>query len=323
MEVEDAGSFSLATLPSEIGSLLPQNPLAAMVEGQMLQVVLFAVLVGITVLTLKADTAKTILDFLGALQELCMGVVAWAMRLAPFAVFGLIAKQMATTGVEVLLGLGAYAATVIGGMLLLLVLYLVIVWLLGSGKPFRFLARSRDAQLMAFSTDSSAATMPVTIRVAEDELGVRPSISQLVAPLGATVNMGGTALYQGLATVFMAQVYGMELGVGALAAIVVTALGASIGTPATPGVGIVVLAGVLSSAGVPVAGLGLILGLDQILERFRTVLNVTGDLAACTVMDRFIGAGVSKEEELAHVEAVQRQRDDVGEDVILAPSVEA
>ena len=159
--------------------------------------------------------------------------------------------------------------------------------------------------------------MPITIRVAEDKLHVRSSIAQFVIPIGATVNMGGTALYQGMATVFMAQVYGMDLPLAALVGLVVTALGASIGTPATPGVGIVVLASVLTSVGVPVAGLGLILGVDQLLERFRTVLNVSGDLAACTVMDRWLGGSRSRHDEQRQERAVEaiRRRDDA--DVVI------
>ena len=160
--------------------------------------------------------------------------------------------------------------------------------------------------------------MPVTIRVAEEQLQVRPSVSQFVVPIGASVNMGGSALYQGLATVFMAQIYGMDLPLGALLALVVTSLGASIGTPAAPGVGIMVLSTVLTSAGVPVLGLGLILGVDQVLERFRTVLNVTGDLAACTIMDRRIGTLKPLSEELRDAQVHQQIQEQKGEDVILS-----
>jgi Na+/H+-dicarboxylate symporter len=288
-----------------------------MVEGQMLQVVLFAVLIGIALLALKPTSAKPILELLGSIQELTMKIVGWAMRLAPLAVFGLLARQMVTTGIEALVGLAAYVGTLLLGMVVLMLVYLLIVRVLGDGRPWRFMRGARDAQLLAFSTDSSAATMPVTIRVAEEELGVRPSVSQFVIPVGASMNMGGSALYQGLATVFMAQIYGMHLPLAALLALVATSVGASIGTPATPGVGIVVLATVLTSAGVPVAGLGLILGVDQILERFRTVLNVSGDLAACTVMDRRIGGAKSREDELREDDAREEIRRSQHEDVVV------
>jgi len=307
----------LATLPEQVVSIFPTNPFLSMVEGQMLQIVLFSLLVGIALLSLEAKSASPILQLLGSVQGLTMKIVGWAMRLAPLAVFGLLARQMVSTGIEALLGLAAYVGTFLLGMLLLLIVYLLIVQFLGSGRPFRFLAGARDAQLLAFSTDSSAATMPVTIRVAEENLNVRPSISQFVVPIGATMNMGGSALYQGLATLFMAQIYGMDLPLAALLALVVTSLGASIGTPATPGVGIVVLATVLTSAGVPVGGLGLILGVDQILERFRTVLNVSGDLAACTVMERRAGAETPLQEELREARAYERIQEREGEDVIV------
>jgi len=186
----------------------------------------------------------------------------------------------------VITGLAVYAGAVVVGMLLLLVMYLAIAAILGGRNPFSVLAGIVDPILLAFSTDSSAATMPVSIRSAEERLNVRPAIAQLVIPLGATINMGGTALYQGLATIFMAQMFDINLSMGSLIALIATAVGASIGTPAVPGVGIIVLAGVLSSAGIPLTGLALIIGVDQILERFRASLNVTGDLVAAILMDR-------------------------------------
>jgi Na+/H+-dicarboxylate symporter len=311
------GGVDLSQLPNKVVSIVPTNPLLSMVEGQMLQVVLFSVLVGIALLSLRAHDAKPILELLGSIQEVSMRVVGWAMRLAPLAVFGLLAQQMVSTGIEALIGLAAYVGTFLAGMALLMIVYLVIVQFLGDGKVGRFVKGARDAQLLAFSTDSSAATMPVTIRVAEEELEVRPSVSQFVIPIGASVNMGGSALYQGLATVFMAQIYGMHLPLGALLALVVTSLGASIGTPATPGVGIVVLATVLTSAGVPVLGIGLILGVDQILERFRTVLNVSGDLAACTVMEKRVASAKPRGEEMREAQAYEDARSAKGEDVVM------
>lgn len=314
--VDASPGVSLSELPKNVISIFPTNPLHSMVEGQMLQIVLFSVVIGVALLNLGGPSAKLILELLGSIQELTMKIVGWAMRIAPLAVFGLLARQMVTTGAGALVGLAAYVGTFLLGMVLLGVVYSIIVRVLGDGKPGRFLRGARDAQLLAFSTDSSAATMPVTIRVAEEELGVRPSVSQFVIPIGASVNMGGSALYQGLATVFMAQIYGMDLPLAALLALVVTSLGASIGTPATPGVGIVVLATVLTSAGVPVAGIGLILGVDQILERFRTVLNVTGDLAACTVMDKRVSSHTSRQQELDAVRDREARRQEQGGDVL-------
>jgi Na+/H+-dicarboxylate symporter len=189
--------------------------------------------------------------------------------------------------------MSVYVATVLGGLLLLLILYLVIVATVARMSPWSFLRAVREVQLLAFSTSSSAAVMPLSIRTAEEKLKIRPSIAQFVIPLGATINMNGTALYQGVATVFLAQVFGVELGMGELVLVVITAVAASIGSPATPGVGIIILAMVLGAAGVPAAGLGLIIGVDRILDMSRTAVNVTGDLVAAKVLDRTMGGSDS------------------------------
>ncbi|MDA1278365.1 MAG: cation:dicarboxylase symporter family transporter, partial [Verrucomicrobia bacterium] len=152
----------------------------------------------------------------------------------------------------------------------------------------KFLSSSRDAMLLAFSTSSSAAVMPLSMKTAEEQLDVRPAISQFIIPLGATINMNGTALYQGVAAIFLAQVFGVEIGTGGLVLIVLTAVGASIGSPATPGVGIVILSSILVSIGIPPAGIALIMGVDRILDMSRTALNVTGDLAACVLMNKWV-----------------------------------
>lgn len=283
---ENEQAFSLAEIPEQITRVIPTNPMSAIVEGDMLQIVIFAIVLGIGILSLKPDSARPLMELFGAIQEVCMGIVGMVMRFAPLAVFGLLAQAMISTGPGVLSGLGVYAVSVVAGMALLLVVYLAIASFLGARNPLEVFAGIREPILLAFSTDSSAATMPVSIKSAEERLKVRSSIAQLVIPLGATINMGGTALYQGLATIFMAQMFQIDLTMGALVALVATAVGASIGTPAVPGVGIIVLAGVLSSAGVPLTGLALIIGVDQILERFRASLNVTGDLVACILMNR-------------------------------------
>jgi Na+/H+-dicarboxylate symporter len=312
----EGGGFSLSRLPEQIISILPDNPLGAMVEGQMLQVVLFSLLLGVALVSVSPATSKPLLDLMGSLQGVCMAIVGWVMRLAPYAVFGLLARVMLNTGLSVLIGVGAYVATVLLGMILLMLVFLAIAVIWGRQRPMQFMSRIRDAQLIAFSTDSSAATMPVSIQTAEEKLGVRPSIAQLVIPLGASVNMGGTALYQGLATMFMAQLFGLSLPLSSLVALVVTALGASVGAPAAPGVGIVVLATVLQASGIPLAGLTLILGVDQILERVRTVLNVSGDLVAAVVMDRALPEETPRGEEAQREQQREAERRRTGADVI-------
>jgi Na+/H+-dicarboxylate symporter len=282
-------SPSFSDIPKEIVKILPKNPFISMVGGNMLQIVLFAIFIGVALVSLKAEQARPLLDLLSSLQEVCLKVVRWAMLIAPLAVFGLLAQITAKVGLDVLLGMGVYVGTVLGGLLILVCFYLIIVLLVSGRSPWNFLAKVRGVQLLAFSTSSSAAVMPVTMEVAEDELDVKPAISRFLIPLGTTVNMEGTALYQGAATVFLAQTFGVDLSLGALVLVVVTAVGASIGTPATPGVGIIVLAMVLETAGIPTSGIALIIGVDRILDMSRTAVNVTGDLTACTVMNRWVG----------------------------------
>lgn len=279
----------LGTLPDIVMSLIPENPLGSMVEREMLQVVLFAIIIGLALVSLPPRQAKPLLSLMGSLQEVCMTVVRWAMLLAPFAVFGLLAQVTIKVGLDALLGMAVYVGTVLLGLLLLLCVYLLIVTFYCRKNPFFFLSAVREVQLLAFSTSSSAAVMPLSMQTAEEKLKVRPSISQFLIPLGASINMDGTALYQGAATVFLAQVFGVELGLPALLLIVVTAVGASIGSPATPGVGIIILAMVLQSVGIPASGIALIIGVDRILDMSRTAINVTGDLTASMVMDRMVG----------------------------------
>jgi Na+/H+-dicarboxylate symporter len=278
---------SLTDLPAVAIGLLPTNPLASMVGGQMLQVILFAVVFGVALVNVPAEKSAPLFDILGSLQEVCMKVVAGAMRLAPLAVFGLVARMTSTVGVEVLAGMGIYMATVLAGLALLLAGYVLLALLVAGQRAGAFLSAIRELALLAFSTSSSAAVMPLSIQVAEDRLGVRPSIARFVVPLGATVNMNGTALYQGVATVFLAQIFGVTLGTWGLLIVVVTAVAASVGSPATPGMGIVILAMVLEGAGVPVAGIALLMGVDRLLDMCRTAVNVTGDLTACVVLNRW------------------------------------
>jgi len=310
---EGEGEGSASAITGAVTGLIPTNPLSAMSQGEMLQVVIFAFIFGIALVALEPESSRPLLQLMGSLQEVSMKVVSFMMRFAPIAVFGLLGRTMMETGIGVLLSLGLYALTVIVALTGLLVLYLFIVSVLGRRNPLRFLGHIRDAQLLAFSTGSSAATMPVSLRVAEEKVGIRPSTSQLVIPMGATVNMGGTACFHGVATLFMAQLFGIDLATGALLALVATSLGSSIGAPASPGVGIAILATVLTGVGIPLAGIALIMGIDQILERFRCVLNVTGDLVACTVMDRYVKAPRTLEEERAR----QEQLEDADADVVV------
>lgn len=280
----------LGNLPRQFVNLLPSNPLSSMVESNMLQIVIFASVVGVALVMMPREQAKPMLDLLGTLQEVCMTVVRWAMWLAPWAVFGLLAQLTSQIGLQALAGMAVYVATVLSGLCILFVMFLVIAYVGAGTSPKKFLSASRDLLLLAFSTSSSAAVMPLSLKTAEQGFGVRPQVSQFVIPLGATINMNGTALYQGVAAIFLAQVYGIDIGAGGLTLIVLTAVGASIGSPATPGVGIVILASILASVGVPPAGVALIMGVDRILDMSRTALNVAGDLVACLLLNKWLGA---------------------------------
>ncbi len=313
---EDSDTPGAAGLPEIVVNLIPQNPLGSMVEREMLQVVFFAIFIGLALVAMPPRQAQPILSLMGSLQEVCMTVVRWAMYLAPLAVFGLLAQITIKVGLDALLGMAVYVGTVILGLLLMIIVYLLIVSFFARYNPLHFLSAVREVQLLAFSTSSSAAVMPLSMQTAEEKLGVRPSISQFLIPLGASINMDGTALYQAAATVFLAQVYNVELGIPALLLILVTTVGASIGSPATPGVGIVILAMVLSSVGIPASGVALIIGVDRILDMSRTAVNVTGDLTACLVMDRWVGGKRTAEEERQEEKKRSEKRDCDGEDVI-------
>jgi Na+/H+-dicarboxylate symporter len=274
----------LAEMPQKIVALVPTNLLTSLVQGEMLHIVIGAAILGIAILALPASQAKPLLDLLGGLQAVCMVIVKWVLRFAPIAVFGLMADIAARVGLKAISGMAAYVGTVVLGLVLLMVLYLVIVLVFARRSPTAFLRDTREALLLAFSTSSSAAVMPLSLQTAENKLMVPTSVGRFVIPLGTTINMGGTALYQAVAALFLAQVFGVEIGIMGIVLIVVMAVGAAIGSPGTPGVGIVILASILETVGIPSAGIALIVGVDRILDMCRTVVNVCGDLAAATVI---------------------------------------
>ena len=313
----DVSAPNLALLPETLINLFPSNPLNSMVESQMLQVVIFAVIFGIALLMTSADRARPLLDFLGSLQEVCMTVVRGAMTLAPYAVFGLMAQLVSRIGLDALLGMAIYVLTVLGGLLIIFILFMVLIYIVVRVSPTHFLVNMRELLLLAFSTSSSAAVMPLSIKTVEDRFNVRPSIAEFIIPIGATINMNSTALYQGVATMFLAQFYGIDLNIGALVLLVVVAVGASIGSPATPGVGIVILSMVLSTVGIPPSGIALLMGVDRILDMSRTSLNVAGDVVACLVMDKWVGSSSTLAEESRQQNLMQVERHSSSEDVLV------
>lgn len=287
------------SIPERIVNIIPGNPTQSLVDQDMLAVVIYAIFFGVALLTLKHHQSSIILDLTRSVQAVSLTIVNWAMLLAPLAVFGLLCDITIRVGIDAILGMSVYVISVLLGLMVLLGLYFLIVLLVAKQSPGHFLRAIREPQLLAFSTSSSAAVMPLSMQTAHESLGVRKSIAQFIVPLGATINMDGTALYQVVAAVFLTQVFGIDLSLNELLLLTATTIGASIGTPSTPGVGIVILATILQGIGVPVHGIALILGVDRILDMCRTTVNVTGDLAACAVMDRWIGSELGSDEAAA------------------------
>lgn len=288
--IETQGQSNLfENIPGAISNLIPNNPLESILTGEMLGVVIFTIIIGVAVTQLQKDSARMIIRFSEAIQKICMIVVSWAMRLVPYAVFGLMAALLSKVGIEIFIGLGYYMAVVIIGLIVLVIFYLLLVFIITKQNPFKFLNKIREPQLLAFSTASSAAVMPLSMETADEKLGVSSNISDFVIPIGATINMDGTALFQCVTTLFMAQAYGIDLSLLNLILITATVVAASIGTPAIPGGGVIILASVLQSSGIPLDGLIVIIGIDRILGMFRTAVNVTGDLTACVIFNKFYG----------------------------------
>lgn len=276
------------SIPDLIVDLIPVSLAKAELSGNILAFVILAIFAGVALINLKEEQSKPLIDLAKSLQAFSMKIVEWAMKLAPYAVFGLICSITIKIGFDAISSMFMYVFTVLFGLFLVLCYYLSIVYLVSKIKPMEFLEKIREVQLMAFSTSSSAAVMPLSMKTAEEKLQVPSSISKFVIPLASTVNMDGTALYQACAAIFLAQVFAIELSFFQLFILAITTVGASIGTPSIPGVGIVILATILQSIGIPIEGIALILGVDRILDMCRTTVNVTGDLTANLVIKRFV-----------------------------------
>jgi proton glutamate symport protein len=266
--------------------VVPDNLFKAASENRnMLQVIFFAILFGIGLILVPGNAADTVKSFFSGLNEVILKMIDIIMLFAPIAVFALMANLVAEApSMDLFMALGHYALTVVAGLFILLIVYLLIIWFYVGISPMKYLQAISPAQLLAFSTSSSAATLPVTMERVEEKLGVEPEISSFVLPLGATINMDGTSLYQGVAAVFIAQAFGLELSLGAQLGILAAAVLASIGSAAVPSAGMVMLVIVLGQAGIPEAGLALIFAMDRPLDMLRTVVNVTGDATVATVI---------------------------------------
>lgn len=276
-------------LSQQLLDIVPRNPFEAMAQGNMLQVIVFAIVIGIGLTVLPRDRSGPAIAIFETLASVMTLAVDALMRLAPVACFCLICPMVTKLGIDILAALGYYSILVVAGLgFLLFVEYPFLLIVFGRFSPRRFFAGMGAAQLTALSTSSSNATLGVTMECCR-KLGVSPQVTSFVCPLGATINMDGTAMYQAMAAMFIAQFWGIDLTFGQQTTILLTATLASVGAPGIPSSGMVLLVGVLASVGVPVQGIAVVLGIDAVLDRFRTVVNVTGDAMTAVIVARMQG----------------------------------
>lgn len=283
---ENAGSYEAKEAPSTAETLMniiPKNPIEAFANGDMLQIIVFSVFIGLGIAMLGKKT-EGLLKILEQGNDLMMYLVGLVMKFAPYGTFGLIASAIGSQGFSAIQAMGLYFIVVLLALIIhMAVTYGSTVAVLGKLNPIAFFKGFSPAMVVAFSTSSSNAVLPMSMETAQKNLKVPKSISSFVQPLGATINMDGTAIMQGVATVFIAQVYDVNLTFVELVTVVLTAVLASVGTAGVPGVGLILLAMVLQSVNLPVEGIALILGIDRLLDMARTAVNITGD-AACAVI---------------------------------------
>lgn len=266
-------------------NMIPSNPLKGLVEGNMLQIIIFALFLGVGCTAIPEEKGKAFINFFDSVAEIMYKITAFVMELAPYGVFGLIAPVVAKNGPAVLLPLiKVVIAVYIGCILHAGLVYSSSVSIFAKMSPIKFFKGIAPAGITAFSTSSSAGTLPVTMKAAKENLGVPDKIASFVLPLGATINMDGTAMYQGVCALFVAQIYGVELTLAQMGTIVLTSTLASIGTAGVPGAGLIMLSLVLTSVGLPLEGVALIAGIDRVLDMARTAVNVVGDASAAVVV---------------------------------------
>jgi Na+/H+-dicarboxylate symporter len=283
-QIADATPFTQVLI-----DMVPTNPVAAMADGQMLPIIFFAVLLGISI-TLSKEIGVRVANWFQDMNAIIMKLVTVVMRFAPYGVFSLIAILAATSSADSFMALGKYVGLVFAVLFIhALVVYPSLLSILGRLSPLKFLAKLKAVVLFAFTTASSNATIPVTLETVEKKIGVSNKVASFTVPLGATINMDGTAIMQGIATGFIAQYYGIDLTMSQYLMVVVMVILASIGTAGVPSVGLVVLAGVLSQVGLPAEGIALILGVDRLLDMTRTVVNITGDSMVTTLVAKSEG----------------------------------
>ncbi|MGB0513282.1 MAG: dicarboxylate/amino acid:cation symporter [Wenzhouxiangellaceae bacterium] len=280
-EISEQPSFGQVLI-----EMVPRNPIEAMANGDMLPIIIFAILIGLSI-ALSGESGKRVGRFFSDFNEVVMRLVGFVMLLAPYGVFALITVLGATTGWGTFVGVLKYVVLVLVVLILhAAVTYSTLLRLLAGLSPLRFFGKMRAVLAFAFSTASSGATIPVTLRTVEHRLGADNRVASFTVPLGATINMDGTAIMQGIAVGFIAQYYGVDLSIGQYLMVVMMVIMASVGAAGVPGVGLILLAGVLKSVGLPAEGIALILGVDRLLDMTRTAVNVCGDAMVTCVVAR-------------------------------------
>ncbi len=296
-EVDGGEEFSLS---KTILNFVPTNPIGALANGEMIQIIIFAVIVGLLIASME-DRLITLGNVVTEMNDLMMGMTMWVMKLAPIGVFFLISRTFASLGYDVIISMLSYMATVLGGLLVQLILvYMVLLTVFTRVNPINFLKKFAPVMTFAFSTASSNATVPVNIKTLE-EMGVDRKISSFTIPLGATINMDGTAIMQGVAVVFIANAYNIELTAADFATVILTATIASVGTAGIPSVGLITLSMVLQSVGLPVEGIAMIMGIDRILDMARSAINISGDATGTIIVANSVGS-FDKEKYIRKVE---------------------
>lgn len=277
------------SVPQAIVNIFPQNFFDSLANADFLGVVIAAVIFGLALISIPAIKSKPLIDLLNSVQTASIRIVTWIMNFAPYAVFGLLASALSSMGLSALQGLGAYIGTFMVVMLAIFTMYMIILTVLAKRNPVEFVRDIREVMVIAFSTSSSSATMPVTLKTAETKLHISANVRRLVIPLGTTVNMDGTAAYQGVVVMFLAQAFGIDLGIQEIVTVMALSIGASIGAAGIPGGSIAILTGILLSIGIPGEGIALVLAVDRLLDMIRTANNVTGDLVASATLAKLLG----------------------------------
>ncbi len=276
----------LKTMMGVLMDAIPENPFEAMANMKILQVIVFSIFLGVAAL-LNRKASEPLIGFMDSLETLSMVLIHWIMKLAPYGIFALMAAVIAETGFDALSALGKYMGAVIIGLTLHFIVLAFIASWRHKASPLGVIKACLPAMLTAFSTSSSASTLPITMACVEDNLGVQKKTAQFVLPLGATINMDGTALYESVAVIFIGQAYGLDLSIANQVIIFMTASLAAVGAAAIPGAGLVTMSIVLTAVGYPLDGIGLILAVDRLLDMFRTCVNVFGDCVGTVVVESF------------------------------------